>query len=179
MRAVLGLLFILCLSTSVQADALGAADQAALDATRTRFIQALKDQDFDIIVSVIPPKLVAEIAGTAGVSAEELLKALPKVLEQSMKQVAFTSAEITTENLDATRVVAGGEEYFWGFAPSTFEMKISGRNFKATGHTLALLDAGEWYLIRTSETDKVTLMRKIYPFFEAVEFPAEAVTTID
>ncbi len=173
MRSIVFALLVVIAVVPARAEQLSGAEQASLDETRTRFVEALRDKKFDVIVDTIPPKVIEQIAATAGATAEQLLAELPKLIEQTMTTVTFGKAEIVTEGLDASKAVLEGVEYAWGFAPSTFEMTINGQKWRSTGHTLALLEAGKWYLVRTSEAQKVAILRKIYPFFASVEFPQE------
>ena len=173
MRVFLFVAFLAFSMASVQAEPLGPAEQASLNATRTQFVEALQNKDYDIIVSVIPPKILSHIAASAGATPAQLLAELPKIMKQTMTNVSFGKADIVTEDLDATKEDFEGAEYTWGFAPSTFEMTVNGQKLRSVGQTLVLRDAGKWYLVRTSEADKVALMRTIYPFFATVEFPTE------
>lgn len=173
MRLVILAVFAVLSVLPVKAEPLSSSEQALLDKTRTQFVDALRDQDYDVIVSVIPPKVLEHIATSAGATSEQLLAELPKVMKQTMTGVTFGRADIATENLDASKSVLEGKEYAWGFAPSTFEMTINGQNWRSVGHTLALQEDGKWYLVRTSEAEKVKILRAIYPFFASVDFPAE------
>ena len=173
MRAFLFAVFLAFSMAAAQGEPLSADEQASLNATRTQFIEALQTKDFGIIVSVIPPRVLNHIAASAGATPAQLLAELPKIMKQTMINVSFGTTEIVTEDLDATKEVFEGAEYAWGFAPSTFEMTVNGQKLRSVGQTLVLQDAGKWYLVRTSEADKVALMRTIYPFFAEVDFPTE------
>lgn len=179
MRAFLVLSLLLVSWAPAHAGSLGAAEQVQLNQTRDAFIQAMRERDYEIIVSVVPPGIIEHVARTSGVTDEELRSVLPSILERAMQNASFTAAEMVTENLDASRADAGGESYAWGFAPSTFEFTIDGQKFRSEGFTLALLDGGSWYLVRTSERDKVEMMRRVYPFFATLEFPQDTLAVVE
>lgn len=177
MRAILTAILLLVSTAPGWAEPLSAEEQSSLNQTRDAFLQALENKKFDVVVQVIPPRIIKHIATEAGATVEELLAAMPALFSTAMADATFHKSEIVTENLDATKVVEDGKEFAWGFAPSRFEMTVSGQKIKVEGHTLALLDAGKWYLVRMSEADKVALIRKVYPFFAGVEFPQTTKTT--
>jgi sarcosine oxidase gamma subunit len=41
---------------------------------------------------------------------------------------------------------------------------------RVQSETLALLDEGQWYLVRVNDLQQVAILRQVYPEFSAVEF---------
>ncbi|AVH43380.1 hypothetical protein At1D1609_33270 [Agrobacterium tumefaciens] len=50
-------------------------------------------------------------------------------------------------------------------------METGGQTIEAKSHTLALMDGADWYLLRVSDQQQVTILRKVYPSFAEVVFP--------
>ncbi len=171
MRFVMISMLVVLFASPCAAEPLTPVQQLTLDQTRDRFAAAMQERDYGILVEVIPPKLVNHIAASAGVTEAELHVALTQVLVQTMNDVTFTKMDMVTEGLEASSLEHDGEAYVWGFAPTYIEMIYAGQNFEVDEYTLVLLEAGVWYLIRTSEAEKIAMLRSIYPFFNDVVFP--------
>jgi hypothetical protein len=178
MRAFL-LCFLLITSTPVIAEPLTQEEQALLNDTRDRFIEGLIVFDVDVMMSIVPPRIVDFLAEANGVTPAELKESLRQELTQSRDEISFSNMRLETEGLDATRSEDGGEAYVWGFARSAVEMTVSGTKFRAEGHTLALLEGGAWYLVRLAEAGEIEMMRALYPFFAKVEFPESTMMQVE
>jgi hypothetical protein len=50
---------------------------------------------------------------------------------------------------------------------------------RAKSETLALLDEGQWYLVRVNDLQQVAILRQVYPEFAAVEFSGGTMEAVE
>jgi hypothetical protein len=153
------------------------AEQAALAARIEAFNVAMDARDFATIVAVIPPPVIAHIAGEAKIPVGELEAAIATQMEQVFADVALVDFGMDLAAAEH-RELADGEPYL--LIPTTTVLEAEGiGRMQVESHTLGMLDAGTWYLVRTSDAAMVGILRAVYPQFAGVEFPAETVTAVE
>lgn len=153
------------------------AEAEALAARIDSFNAAMTDQDFAAIVGVIPPPVLAHIAKEAKVPLDQLETALVAQMGEVFADVDLVSFGM---DLDAAehREFADGTPFV--LIPTTTVMEAEGMGrMKVDSHTLGMLDADAWYLVRTSDAAMVGILRQVYPQFTGVVFPAETITALE
>lgn len=177
-RALIALLFTLLAGLApALARPVSDAEMAALEDRIDSFNAAMTEQDFAEIVGVIPPPVLAHIAEEAKVPVDQLETALVEQMSQIFADVDLISFGM---DLDAAehRELADGTPFV--LIPTTTVMEAEGMGrMKVDSHTLGMLDADAWYLVRTSDAAMVGILRKVYPQFTGVEFPAETITALE
>ncbi|MCZ7928853.1 hypothetical protein [Agrobacterium pusense] len=178
MKRLLSCLFLFLLiavACPVSARDLSPAEQERLRAQIERFSIALNAQDFETVGKTVPPKIFEFIASDAGVTVEQLRSALT-----AQMQMALAAVKITEFTMDAQAIslaeTPDGTPY--ALIPTKTVMETGGQTIEAKSHTLALIDGSDWYLLRVSDQQQVTILRKVYPSFATVEFPDDSTQTV-
>ena len=151
-------------------------EKAALAQTVSDFDEAMRNNNFERIVQTIPPKVLSHIAGKAGVSADEVSKAMVSLMAQML---AETKIESFGMDLAAAEYKEQSDGVPYALIPTTTVLSAEavGR-VKSQSHTLGLLDDGKWYLVRVSDAAQVAIVREVYPGFATTDFPAGSMETI-
>ncbi len=153
------------------------AETTALADKVAEFDAAMRSNDYETIIEVIPPRVLQHIADGAGAPTDELKVALIG----QMKEI-FASVTMLSFGMDVAaaehRELTDGSPYV--LLPTTTVMEAEGLGkMKVDSFTLGLLDEADWYLVRVSDVAMVGVLRQVYPEFTAVEFPAETMTALE
>lgn len=152
-------------------------EMSALAEKVAAFDAAMRAGDYAAIIEVIPPTMLDHISDKAGVPLDELLVGL----EGQMQEI-FASVEIVSFGMDVAAAeeheLADGSPYV--LIPTTTVMAAEGLGqMQVDSHTLGLLDADEWYLLRVGDAAMVGVLGQVYPQFAGVEFPAETMKALE
>ena len=176
MRRLLSCLLLLAaMSHHAWARDLSPSEQDKLKTRIERFSTALNTQDFETVGRTVPPKIFEFIAGDAGISVDQLRSALT-----AQMQMALAAVKITEFTMD-TRAISVGETPDgtpYALIPTKTVMETGGQTIEAKSHTLALIDDADWYLLRVSDQQQVTILRKVYPAFANVKFPEDSMQPV-
>lgn len=170
MRApALGLLCLIVLGGPALSLDLPEQNRAALETRVETFDQAIRANDTDGIIAVVPPKVLAFIAEKASVTVDELKQGLAGQIEQAMTDVTIVSFGM---DLDAAEVAetAEGRTYLMVPTHSVMEAPNVGKVETKT-HTLAFEDDGRWYLVRLDNDRQKAILKEAYPEFADITFP--------
>ena len=178
MSRLLGLVVVLLVGLSpALARTVTEAEAQALGDRISSFDAAMTARDFDTIIGVIPPPVLAHIAGKANVPADELVVALAAQMDEIFADVDLISFGMDLEAAEH-RELGDGTPYVLIPTNTVMEAEGIGR-MKVESFTLGMLDAGTWYLVRTSDAAMVGVLREVYPQFTGVAFPAETITALE
>jgi hypothetical protein len=145
-------------------------ESSSLAATVAAFDAAMRNSDYATVVKTIPPRIMEHIAKQAGVEVDALREIVMAQMKATLAEVKLLSFGMDLAKAQR-RELTGGEPYV--LIPTETVMDAgTGGKFKAKSDTLALLDAGTWYLLRVNEAEQVTIMRQVYPEFADIEFSA-------
>ena len=145
------------------------AERSALSVRIDTFAEAMRAKEIGEVISVTPPRIIAHIAKQAGVDPAELRKMVVKQTEEVMKDVTFEKMSMRIDQAEY-KTTPDGEPY--ALIPTSFVMDAGDAGkFETNSHTLALLDAGKWYLIRVNDAGQLAILRQVYPGFVGIEFP--------
>ncbi|MBB2906889.1 hypothetical protein [Agrobacterium pusense] len=176
MKRLLSCLFLLiAVACPVSARDLSPAEQERLRAQIERFSAALNAQDFETVGKTVPPKIFEFIASDAGVTVEQLRSALTAQMQMALAAVKITEFTMDARAISLTETPDGTP---YALIPTKTVMETGGQTIEAKSHTLALIDGSDWYLLRVSDQQQVTILRKVYPSFATVEFPDDSTQTV-
>jgi len=151
------------------------AERSALKDQIFRFEAALKSNDFDAVGKTVPPKILASIASGAGVSVETLRDALKTQMQMTLASVKLVEFAMDT---DAARFEQTTDGTPYALIPTRTLLETDGQKIEAKSDTLALVDEGNWYLLRVTDQQQVAILRKVYPAFASVQFPEGSVEPV-
>ncbi|CAM3487547.1 hypothetical protein G6L26_017025 [Agrobacterium radiobacter] len=154
---------------------LSPAEQDSLRTRIERFSTALNAQDFELVGTTVPPKIFEFIARDAGVSVEQLRGALTTQMQMALAAVKITEFTMDTQAITLAQTPDGTP---YALVPTKTVMETGGQTIEAKSHTLALMDGADWYLLRVSDQQQVTILRKVYPSFAEVEFPDDSMQPV-
>ncbi len=123
----------------------------------------------------MPPHLLAVLAESEGIPADkanELLPALEREIETVMSRVTITKYEMDKEDVPVLTTNTGRE---YALIPTRMEMKIESQNIHSTGHTLALVDEGRWFLLNPADAESVALFKTAFPDLEPITIPVNKI----
>jgi hypothetical protein len=151
------------------------AESASLAQTVSGFDAAMRASDYAGVVKIMPPRILEHIAKGAGVEVDVLRKI---VIEQMGK--ALAAVKLVSFGMDIAkaehRELADGTPYV--LIPTEVVMDAGEGKTVARAHTLALIDADVWYLLRVSDQQQLTILRQVYPEYAGVEFPSGSVEAL-
>lgn len=151
-------------------------ERTALHAQIARFETALKNSDYKTVGETIPPKVLQSIAGHAGISVSQLQSALTTQMQMTLAAVKLLSFDMDESKIQ-TKEAPGDTPY--ALIPTVTVMDAGEGKIEARSHTLALIDGGEWYLLRINEEKQLAILREVYPSFASVEFPAGTMGVVE
>jgi hypothetical protein len=152
-------------------------ETAALAARIAAFDAAVRANDYGAIITVIPPPMLQHIADEAKIPLDQLTPALAGQMEQVLASVTLVSFGMALDDAEH-RELGDGTPYLLIPTETVMEAEGMGR-MKVSSFTLGMLDAGEWYLVRTSDAAMVGVLRHVYPQFNGVAFPADTTTSVE
>ena len=148
--------------------ALNATDNAALKIRILEFENAVKNNNMDSILNVVPPKIMATISEKFNINIEQLQAAMKDAMVNAMASVTMLSFKMDLENAVKKETVAGR---IYLLVPTTTTMTLDETEVQSKSHTLAFVDGGTWYLVRISDDQQVQFLKAAYPEFDSVTFP--------
>jgi hypothetical protein len=177
MRVLAGLLLAALIAFSPVAFArdLTAEESAAFDQTVADFNAAMGRGDMTAIAEAIPPRAIAYIATSAGITTEQLMAAMMEQMEGVMASVTIESFSMDMENAEH-RELADGTPYLVIPTSTTIDMGATGKVTEKSP-TLAIMDEGVWYLMRMADPEQVQILVGAYPQFAGVTFPPASTET--
>lgn len=165
-RLLLTLAFAL---TALPAAALDAAQRDGLDARIAAFGQATTASDYPQVIAVMPPAMIAQMAGQLGVSVEDLRAALVAQVASVMESAMIEAFAMDTDSM-VTGETADGMPY--AFIPTFTRVSAPGIDaMEASSTTLALEDGGDWYLVRIQQPAQYDMVKAAYPGFTDIALP--------
>jgi hypothetical protein len=166
--AVLLLVLVPC---AASARSLNDREKAALAATVKSFEVAMREYNFARVVQTLPPRFLAALARRFGVSPDDIVAAMTKSMKQTLESGV---AKIESFGFDLGpalyKEAPNGTPYV--LIPTQTVVSVSGRRVREKGHTVALLDEGQWYLLRIEGALQLQILREVYPEFGSVEIPS-------
>ena len=142
--------------------------QGLADAVQ-KFDAAMKGNDFGTVIDAsISPKLLAAMARTYSVPADQLKTLVIQQMQQAMQTVKIDSYGMDVTKADYEEA-ADGTPY--ALIPSDVVMEIGANKTKSSGATLAIIDDGKWYLLNVGQKEQVGMLKSVYPSFADVTFP--------
>ncbi len=171
LAAVLALVLVLAASAA-WARPLSDQEKAALAATVASFDAAMRNGDYARVAQTVPPKFIAAIARRAGgAPPDQIVAAMIKSMQQTLEQ---GDVKIESFAMDLGAAIykehASGTPYV--LIPTQTTMAVGGQGrVRERSHTLAVLDEGQWFLLRVSDAGQLQILREVYPEFTSVELP--------
>lgn len=177
-RAVAALALFAALAVPAFAEELTPEQEQALTERVESFDAAMRENDMQTVMGVVPPKVLDKIAEQSGVSVDQLLAAMQDQMDEIMGRVEIVSFGMTLDDVEYTTLESG---IVYGMIPTETVLDLgsdAGGKMRATSETLGLLDDGTWYLVRVDDPAQVAIIKEIYPEFADVEFPTGKVEPV-
>lgn len=168
---VFAALSILCapaFSGPVQARPLTDAEKDKLQQTVDAFDKAMRDEDYDKVANTIPPRVMEFIAKQAGLEVDALRTVVIQQMEAALAAVTLEEFGMDMKALKEAELDNGAP---YALIPTETVMTSEATGtMRVQSETLALLDEGQWYLVRVNDLQQVAILRQVYPEFSTVEF---------
>jgi hypothetical protein len=178
LAAVLALVFVL-VASAAWGRPLTDQEKAALTATVESFDAAIREGNYTRMIQTMPPKVIAAIARRAGASPDQAVAELIREMQQTLQR---GDVKIEWYGFDLGRVehkeLSSGAPYVLIQTEAIFAVR-GGPRVREKSLTLALLDEGQWYLLRMNDARQLQILREAYPEFAGVEFPRGSTETLN
>ena len=170
LAAVLALVFVL-VASAAWGRPLTDQEKAALAATVESYEAAVREGNYARMTQTMPPKVIAAIARRAGASPDQVVAELIREVQEVLQR---GDVKIESFRFDLGRgehkELSSGAPYV--VIPTETILAVrGGRRVREKSLTLALLDEGQWYLLRMNDARQLQILREAYPEFAGVEFP--------
>ncbi|WP_343312589.1 hypothetical protein AAIB41_06995 [Brucella sp. BE17] len=179
---VLARFFVLVLLLAAPVSAAQARDVTAeekqkLEATIASFDKAMRNEDYESITDTIPPRVLEFIAKQANVDVDTLRGV---VIQQTKAALGSVKLEDFGMDTAATKfeTLSNGEPFALIPTKTVMNSEETGK-IVAKADTLAVLDGGNWYMVRVSEVQQLAILRKAYPEFASVEFSNSTMEAVE
>ncbi|HYD27479.1 hypothetical protein [Brevundimonas sp.] len=162
---------LLLLGSPALAQEVTARDREQIEARIDILEQALSGGDFAASLDVTPPALRAALARRFGITEAEMRTLMAEALAPMMADLTFVSYATDVPAAEIRTTPAGGRVYLLIPTTTVMDVRDAGR-LRVRTDTLAIEEAGDWYLVRVQEEAQVSMLREVYPEFADVQFPA-------
>lgn len=140
------------------------------------FLAAYEARDADAIIGAMPPDYLEAHADRLGVGA-----GFYRSVVVSMTAAALTAGAIEELEFDLAATACGtttdGRTY--GLVPTRSIARKNGARQEILAETLALRDAGRWWLIQVNDENQISVLREVYPAFREVRFAPPQRTSVE
>ncbi|TPM27467.1 hypothetical protein [Mesorhizobium sp. B2-3-4] len=155
-------------------------EKQALLATVEEFKTAFGANDMGHVFGMTSPKILDYFSSSTGLTVDQLQKQMQAAWDDVQKRVSVESFRMDADGVQY-REMENGTPYALLPTETIMILDKDGHKQRVAAHsqTLALLDGSRWYLMRVDEPKQLTIIRKIYPEFEKVEFPAGKLEALD
>lgn len=141
------------------------------------FDQAMSEGDYATVVGVVPPAVIAFIAKNAGTTVEELQTAMVEQTTAVMQSVKLRSFEMRSNEATFSETPDGTP---YALIPTQSVIEVDADTvYRASSHTLAIIDEGSWYILRVEDPGQLKILREVYPSFAEVEFPKGSMEQVE
>ena len=147
---------------------LNAFENASIEMRISDYREAVSNNDWDGIISVIPPRLLRTMAGKFDLEVNDLIAGLKQEMKNAMASVSIVYFELDLQNA-VKNESSSGRIYL--LIPTTTVMQSKESLILGESHTLAFVDDKVWYLVRLDKDTQIMFLKEAYPEFENVTFP--------
>lgn len=173
----LSLILAATIISALPAAAFDAADRNAVTQEVAGFEKAVEEKRYAVFFETVPPRMMQEIAGQAGLSVDKLEGVMERQITKAMASATLLSFDMDLGAM-TTGTTPAGRAY--AMIPTRSVMKTPDLGeVRATNTTLALKDGAEWYLVRIDSPTQLATLRKVYPDFTKVAFPEGRIEAVD
>lgn len=165
------------LAAPADARPLSGEEKEKLQQTVAAFDKAMRDEDYDKVADTIPPRVMEFIARQAGLEVDALRTVVVQQMEAALAAVDLEEFGMDMDALKQAEL-ADGEPYALIPTETVMNSEATGR-MRAKSETLALLDEGQWYLVRVNDLQQVAILRQVYPEFASVEFSGGTMEAVE
>ena len=151
---------------------LTATEQAALAEAVDRFSEYMRTQDWPAMIEAsIPPRVLDDMLKGSDQTKEQFFKVIAELMAETMAKMNLQSYSMDLAKA-TKKEHADGEPYL--FIPTELTVTVDGGDKVAVhSHTLGMLDAEKWYLVRVTDPQQQQMLVRIFPEYKGVEFPGE------
>lgn len=178
---MLGPLFLIMAAfapASAAGQAIGAEDRAAIEARVAAFDRVMSAGRVGDTLDFVPQRLLDAMARNAGVEPEAVRAAFAEEVGKLAHLLKFVSFDMDVGSATSAVTPDGSRGYMLIPTETVIEMPGAGRVRSVTS-TLAMKDGDQWYLVRIEDAEQIVILRKVYPEFTGVEFPAGSITAVE
>jgi hypothetical protein len=133
------------------------ANEQNLQTRVDKFEQDFRTGNYAAVIDVMPPRLAKKMADQGGLSIPALKKVVTNMTATMMEDVTIHSLSMDMAPIRE----AGGLPY--ALLPTKTDLSVFGQRAQNETNTLALWDAGAWYLVRVESEKHEQIVKSAYP----------------
>ncbi len=173
-RIVAALALSLALASAAVAAELTAEQRSSLETRIAGFEQGVLDSDMSVVIHGVPDAMLETIVKPYNMTIDEFVTATQAGYAQALKTIKIVSFEM---DLSAAQIESTADGAPYALIPTDSVVDRGLGNILTKSDTLAFLEQGKWYLLRTEDPRMVDLFKKTYPAFADVDIkPATSET---
>ncbi|MGB3147222.1 MAG: hypothetical protein WBA91_05625 [Paracoccaceae bacterium] len=179
MRFVISVIALLLFSLPLQARPLTGAESASLEKSVESYLRATMAGNAEKIVASLPPRLLNVFAGTAGIEAKQVEKALIEQTRTVLRKGRvkdFVAAPGPYDGNDAR--MADGTPIVWVIVRTQFVTEATGQRVRNDQPLFGVLEDGKWYFSRIDGPQQQQVVSFAYPFMAGLELPPATATPL-
>ena len=152
------------LLASSSAMAFDTQDRATLEQQIKQISQSTEDLNFDRVLSMMPPKVLAYFAQKTGLPVASVKQMLAEQTKQVVADLAKDNMKISyMADLNHAKIHQSKLGHDYLIIPTEFDMMNDDTGMEMTGTLLAIKDEGQWYLMRLDGQSHLDIIKDIYP----------------
>lgn len=164
----------LALASATVAAELTAEQRTSLETRIAGFEQGVRDSDMSVVIHGVTDAMLEKIVAPYNMTIDEFVTATQAGYAQALKSIKIVSF---TMDLAAALIETTADGVPYALIPTESAVDRGLGTILTKSDTLAFLDQGAWYLLRTEDPRMVDLFKKMYPAFAGVEIkPATSET---
>ncbi len=169
-------LFIIAMSlvfcTSVAARELTDFETKSLEARLEVFSAAIKENDIEMVMRMLPPRFLEYLSEVSGVSVKAIIASAADQGHEVMGQVEISEFSMGLGEFNAIDVSNfGTNNVVYGLVQMSFVLDMLATRSRHDSEVLAINDEGVWYLLRIASSEQLGLLQLVYPFFAGLPLP--------
>lgn len=150
---------------------------SSLNLRLNEFEKVINSGQIATVLDFIPQKILNKILSDANVTRSQLNEQMDAMWEQTLQTVEVSGFELD-KNANAIIFLSNGRPYKILPTSTKMTIKANGSAIVSKSETLALIERGEWYIVRLDDPAQVKLFRDAYPDFDDVQV-MEPLMTMD
>ena len=145
--------------------------ESSLSSRLGEFEDTFNSGQISRLLDFTPPKILTKILIDTNVTRVELNAQIDMVWEQTLQVVGIGAFDLD-KTIHPVKFLADGRPYKILPTSTVMTVKANDSEVISKSETLALIENGEWYILRLDDPSQIKIFREAYPGFDDVDVMA-------